>query len=170
MKVQESDSLSVLALLVLPAILSIFPLAMLPAALAYTVATDIISVLPLAIQGVELLVYGSRKHYGHVTDISGINHTQKLSYIITLVAECEMKPSFRRRGVAYVTGAVLLMIFGISLEVFSNRAISRRNQIRTWSGFVLLGENGHDKTLRMSQRPCSYADTLTSIGVHPSCS
>lgn len=104
LKVQESDFLAVLALVLLPAVLSIFPLALfqdasLPAVFAYAAATDVFSVLPLTVKGVELLFYGSRKHYAHITNISGVNHSQAMSYVSTWVSECEMKPKVCRRGV-----------------------------------------------------------------------
>lgn len=154
MRVEESNSFSILALILMPAVLSIFPLAVfqeasLPAALVYAICTDVLSILPLATKGVELLIYGSRKHYSHVTDISGVSHTPTMSYLATWVTECRMKPYVLRRGVAYVTGAGVIMIFGIVLEVLSRYMVSRKKPVRTWSGLVVLDEDGHLKTLRM---------------------
>lgn len=157
LKVQESDSLSVAALPLMPAVLSLFPLALfqdasLPASLAYAVATDVLSVLPLAIKGVELLIFGSRKHYAQVTDLSGVSHTRTASFVSTWVSECGMKPYIWRRGMAFVMAAVAQMTFGAALEVLSRRALSRKKKVCTWTGFAVLDDDVHVKTFLIPQR------------------
>lgn len=155
-KVQESDSLSTVSVLLLPAIMSLFPLALFQEAslwttLVYAAATDIFSVLPVAFKGIELVVYGSRKHYSHVTDVSGLHKDKKtLQYAHTWVSMCKMKPFVRRRGVCYVKGAVTLMLLGIFLEFWIKATLSRK-EARTWRGRVVVDDGEYVKMFHMPE-------------------
>lgn len=118
----------------------------------YTVATDICSVLPLAVKGIELIIYGSRKHYSHVTDVASMYERNKtFQYANTWTSMCSMKPFVRRRGVCFLQGAVVLMLLGISLELLIRAVLSRKVKAHTWSGYVVLDEEEVVKSFHMPQ-------------------
>lgn len=45
--------------------------------------------------------------------------------------------------------AAALMLFGIFLEVMSKRIVSRKVDVKSWSGFAVLQEDGDFIRLRM---------------------
>lgn len=153
-KVQEADSRPILALLVLQAVLSLLPLAVfqeatLSATLTYDMVTDVLSVLPLAVKGIELAMYGSTKHYAHVSYVWEVQTEVRWPKVHTWVTECETKGYIWRRGVAMMAVAAALMLFGIFLEVMSKRIVSRKVDVKSWSGFAVLQEDGDFIRLRM---------------------
>lgn len=164
-KIQESDSVSTLALLFIPAILSVIPLglfqeASLSVMVLYAVATDFLSVLPIAVQGVELLLYGSRKHFSYVSDISNDERQISLEKFATSVTKCEANPSVWRRGAIFVALAAILMTCGFAFEILSRRKLSRKTKERAWSGPGLLDEAGYRRALRLPQRQGSIFDGI----------
>lgn len=159
-RVQDSESLAMLAALVVPSLLSLLPLALfqeasLSATLAYGATTDILSVFPMVIRGVELIVYGSRMHYSYLTNVEGLWEDKDVVVAVTFAAECRMKPFVRRRGEVMLAVAIALMLLGIRLEYLSRYALVRQCCEREWTGLAILHEHESVKLLKIDAALCS---------------
>lgn len=158
-RVQDADSLPMLAVLFLPALLSLFRLACfleasLPATVAYEVATDILSVFPMAIRGVELIVYGSRKYYSHSTDVEGLWNDDDIVVAVTFAARCGIKHFVKRTGGILLAIAFVVMLLGIVLEYLSRCMTARQrcDRKRVWTGQVMVEETDSGKSFKMCQK------------------
>ncbi len=128
--VEDSDTFSSLAILLLPAALALVPLGLfqdvsLSLALLYTLATDVVSVLPVAIKGVELLVYTSKTHYATVSNVLGAGTEKDVAVAETWVASCAMKNAYREKGIALLTTAISAMFVGIFYEFITRGYLAR---------------------------------------------
>lgn len=94
----------------------------------YAIATDIVSVLPIAIKGVELVIYGSQRRYAFNAGMYYMNQIEHPSIAETWVAECEMKPFVRQKGIGLLAVAAISMVPGIVLEVAARRLVKKRKQ------------------------------------------
>lgn len=156
-RVQELDSFAILALFLLPAVLSL-PMAMFQeenpmVTLLYAGATDILRAFPMAIKGIELIVYGSTKQYPHHSDVSGLFNSTDIAVVHTISVRCQMKPSITVKGIAMVFGAAAVMALGITLEIRTCRwFISKPRSKTIWRSYATLTEKGQDKALLVTQR------------------
>lgn len=128
--VQDSDTASNLAILFLPAALALVPLGLfqdvsISVTLLYILATDVVSVLPVAIKGIELLVYSSKVHTATASYLYGARTATDLAAAETWVANCWMTPRIRNEGIAILFTAIAVMLFGILLEVLTTSKIRR---------------------------------------------
>lgn len=129
--VEDSDTFSSFAILLLPVVLALVPIALFQdtsmlATVLYAVATDVVSVMPIAIKGIELLVYGSRRHYAFNTDMHDMSAGSATSVVETWAAKCTIHPFVRQKGIGLLAGAVSAMVLGILLEFVARRFIRRR--------------------------------------------
>lgn len=132
-KVEESDSFSSLSILLLPIVLALLPIALFQdakviATVLYAVVTDVVSVLPIAIKGVELVVYGSQHHYAFNSNMYGTRNGSLSSAEDTCAAECDMKPFVRQKGIGLLTLACTAMTIGIVLGVTVRRCAAKRRK------------------------------------------
>ncbi len=107
--------------MLLPAVLTLVPIGLfqdvsLSSTLVYILVTDIVSVLPVAIKGTELLWYGSKKHYATVSYLYGAETAKDIATAETWVASCGMKEFVQEKGIGLLTTALCAMIVGIVLE------------------------------------------------------
>lgn len=150
--VVDSSSFSNLAILLLPVILALLPIAVFQdasvmATVLYAVATDMVSVLPIAIKGAELVVYGSRRHYAFNSNLYGMNGSavvkversigplrigKRIAMTETWAAECRMNSFVRQRGIGLLALAVAAMMLGIVLEVLARRFAEKRKEHCAW--------------------------------------
>lgn len=112
------------AILLVPAVLAFFPLSLfqevtLGTSIFYSAATDIVSVIPIFIKGVELYHFGARKSWGLVTEFIGNVDPGKVAIAQTNVAFCTMKTFVRTQGIIYICIGLSLMVLGISLEILA---------------------------------------------------
>lgn len=129
--VKDSDSFSSLAILLLPTVLALVPIAVFQdagvfATVLHTVATDIVSALPIAIKGVELVIYASRRHNAFNANMYGMNSRTGTTAAQVWAAECDMKPFVRQRGIVRVSLAASAMVLGILLEIIAKLFAERR--------------------------------------------
>lgn len=155
-RVQDSDSLPILAVPSLPALLSLFPLAFFTKAslwvtLLYRVAADIFSTLPMAIRAVELIVCGSKKYHSHMTDVDGLWTDDDIVVAITFAAECRMRAFIKGRGEIMLAIAIAVMFLGIAFEYLSRCVIARQHRKREWTGLAILHENNTAMSLKIRQ-------------------
>lgn len=117
--------------------------------------------MPLAVKGIELIIYGSRKHYAHVSKVEEMHQAVPAPKVITWVTECQMKPYVSRRGVTFTAAAAVLTPLGILLEVLWNRILCRKIEVRLWQGLSFLQEDGDAKRFKMPS--CIMSQTGTGI-------
>ena len=122
--VQDSGAASNIAILMLPALLSLVPLGLfqdfgLVAGILYAIATDVISVLPILIKGFELLITGNSTFYSMISKIYGVFEEDELGWAQTWTAKCTIQPHIRIKGIVFVTIGFSSMFIGIFLELLT---------------------------------------------------
>lgn len=85
---EDADTPSNQAIMILPVALALVPIALFQdasnlATVLYAVATDVVSVMPIAVKGMELVIYGSRRHYAFSTEMVGMSRDDRPSVIET---------------------------------------------------------------------------------------
>lgn len=127
---QAKDALapSNAAILVLPLGLNLVPIALLAdvdtiTMLFYALLSDILTVIPLFIKGVELILISRQRHFSATTRItSPVNASASRSAVSEVwTAECRAKDDFLRPGVLFVVLAMVFMVGGIAAEVVARR-------------------------------------------------
>lgn len=151
--VEDSDSFSSLSIVLLPITLALVPIAMIQevtalATMLYAVATDVVSVQPIAIKGVELVVYGSQRHYAFNLDLYNMNKGNRSSVVETSAAECGMRPVVRQKGIGLLALACTAMMAGIVLEVLARRCTERRKERRAWENPAVFESEAFLQQLR----------------------
>lgn len=137
---QDSGTLSNIAVLMLPGALTLFPIGLfqevgLGTVIMFSIATDVVSVLPVLIKGIEMVVYGVRKYYGLVSEFTGSSEINELGVAQVYPAVCEFQSWIKNLGIALICIAIFLMILGISLEFISLWNAKRKRK---------LGEQGEN--------------------------
>lgn len=138
---QVSDALapSSISILILPMMLNLVPLGALSHAallsststFIYTLLTDVSTVIPLIIKGVELIVIGRQRHTAAAVRMSSaIDGSLASSSVAELwTAECGVHVYALRTGVAFVVLGVVSMVIGVSLEFFMLARIKKQIRI-----------------------------------------
>lgn len=130
--VQDSIAISNVAILILPAVLTLLPISFMEyvstrALLVNIVFTDIIPVLPLAVKGIELIDSGRKFHTGCTAYTIGTeNRASELAVVEIWCAKCAMYPKIMKKGVAFLASAIAVMILGIWIELTAYRLLRRR--------------------------------------------
>ncbi|CAN8065483.1 unnamed protein product [Agarophyton chilense] len=136
---QVSDALSPssVLILVLPLWLNLIPIALLAdvgnkATLMYAMLSDVLTVVPLSIKGVELISIGSAVFYGSVLRISSDTNGKQsdMAAAEIYVARCTSKRSVLPTGIAFLTVSIVFMILGLLAELVAKRyAIRHRRRM-----------------------------------------
>lgn len=135
---QVDDALapSSLVLLLLPLALNLMPIALLAdvesfAMLLYMLVSDVVTVIPLGIKGVELIVIGRQRHIS-----AGIRFTGSELGIRShsagkemWAAECRARDSVLTIGVVFLVLALVFIGIGIALEFIAKYFLDKRNII-----------------------------------------
>lgn len=136
---QANDALtpSSLAILILPLALNLIPLASLTKVtsigmLMYTLMSDVLTVIPLAIKGVELIIIGQERHTAAAIRFStAANGSLPESAAMELwTAECKARDNVLPAGIAFVSLAIIFCAIGVTLEYMCNKYASRRKVSR----------------------------------------
>lgn len=134
---QAEDALapSNIAILVLPIFLNLVPIALLTEVstfimLMYTVLSDVLTVVPLAIKGFELIAIASRPHTTSVVRISSAVTLPRSEAAAAELwsAECRAFDNIRPAGIIFVTLAFVFMVFGIVSEFVAKSYVRRRRE------------------------------------------
>lgn len=135
---QANDALtpSSIAILILPLILNLFPsilfmhLSGSRSTLIYVMLTDVMTVIPLAIKGIELIVIGQSTAYSASGRISSpVNGTFGISAGAEIWgARCRPLDDFILIGSIFVSASILSLIVGIGLEVVCQNCMARRKE------------------------------------------
>lgn len=134
----DATTASNIAILALPLAMNVVPVALIAdvnslGMLIYTLLTDVLTAIPLAIKGVEVLVIGSAFKYAAVTRITGgnFNATEQIkSKAAELwVARCRPYRSLTPKGIVLLSVALVFMIGGIIAEIVAKNWVQRRKRM-----------------------------------------
>ncbi|CDF39292.1 unnamed protein product [Chondrus crispus] len=128
---KDAVTLSNIAILALPIVMTLFPVAFLAdlntfAMLCYIVFTDIFSALPFMIKGFELLDSAATNRGEAVAYHAG---NETLGQMEVWAAECHGEDSFRVMGIVFVIVAAVAMVGGVLLEVVAAGVMRRRRAV-----------------------------------------
>lgn len=137
--IEQSDTVSSMAVLTLPVFLALVPIAVLQdanllATVLYAIATDVVSVLPMALKGLEMIVYASREHYAFFARMFGFKTDNDVSAVEIQAARCNIHPTVRRQGIGLLFAALIVMAAGIVLEFGVRHIRVRRKKRVRWLG------------------------------------
>lgn len=150
-QVEDALTPSSVAILFLPLALTLVPIASLApvttaAMLLYTLISDVLTAVPLAIKGVELMIIGNQRHRAVVIRLTGsVNGSLLVSAGADITAaECRALSFVRPTGIKFLATAIFFMVFGVVLELVARNIRMRRDFRRqAWDGMAtaLLIEN-----------------------------
>eukprot|EP00178_Gracilaria_changii_P011105 TRINITY_DN318_c0_g1_i1.p2 TRINITY_DN318_c0_g1~~TRINITY_DN318_c0_g1_i1.p2 ORF type:complete len:490 (-),score=78.51 TRINITY_DN318_c0_g1_i1:1802-3271(-) len=163
-QVNDALSASSMTILLFPLWLNLVPIALLADVstvkmLVYSLLSDVLTALPLAIKGIELIWIGSQGRVGTVVRMSsGLNGTMSTTAAAEVyVAECFAKSGVLAKGAVFVAIAMVFLIGGVSAEFAAKRY---RERVRRR---MILNARGRKK-----RRPLSWSgrwsDSQSSSG------
>lgn len=127
---QAEDALTVsnIAILALPMVMSLIPLAFLAdmnacGYLWYIIFTDIFSALPFLIKGIELIKSADVKHTEVFAYHAG---SPVLSQVDVWAVKCQGEERFRSLGIAFIIAAAFSTVLGIGLELYAGHHMMKR--------------------------------------------
>lgn len=128
---------SSLAILFLPVSLNLIPIYLITSVddvkfFIHTLVSDVLSVVPLAVKGIELMVIGYRKHRSIGTRITHArNGSQSRAGAAELwAAQCQSMDRVLPVGILFFTLAVCFMVLGVIGEFWAKRFVTRRQEHR----------------------------------------
>lgn len=137
---QAQDALapSSLAILILPLFLNIVPIALIAhvknsVLLLYTVMSDVVTVIPLGIKGIELIYIGRQRHIDSTIIVtSALNGIKTETATMQMwTAECRSSASVHTLGIVFLVLAIVFLFIGIALEFIAQAWMKRRLLRRT---------------------------------------
>lgn len=125
---QASDSitLSNIAILALPMVMTLIPLAFIAdvtalGMLLYVMFTDVLSTIPFLVKGIELILWSSPSNEIVVSFHAG---DDSLRLVEVWAVQCRGQVLFRNAGVVFVIVSIAALIMGIALEVWAKVRMS----------------------------------------------
>ena len=132
--IHDALSPSSLMLLFLPATMTLFPIALVSyvrtnVLMAFMLLSDVLSIAPLAIKGVELIYIGWTTFRSVATRIHGSSNgiKEEAAGGELWVAECRSRVNGGTYGVVFIALAFVLMVLGIFLELWARQYVRRRH-------------------------------------------
>lgn len=134
----DATTTSNIAILAFPLVMNVVPVALIAdvnslGMLVYTLMTDVLTAVPLAIKGVEVLTIGRRSNSAAVTRITGANlnetstdGTPVLKAAEVWVARCRATGSLTAIGVTLLMVAITFMIGGVAAEFWAKHWVMRK--------------------------------------------
>lgn len=134
----DATTTSNIAILALPLLMNLVPVALIAdvntiGILLYTLLTDVLTAVPLAIKGVEVLQIGLRLTYATHSRITGatlgVENKTELDddkVLEVWVAECQAETKLRTTGVILLVIALTAMVGGIIAEFIAKRWTLRK--------------------------------------------
>lgn len=131
---QANDALtpSSLSILLLPLTLNLIPLALLAptgsfSMLMYTLMSDVITVVPLALKGIELIYIGRERHVAAAirfsTAVNGsLSETAGMELWTT---ECRARENVVPTGISFLVLAIVFIVIGVYLELAAKAHVDR---------------------------------------------
>ena len=133
-QIEDATTVSGIAILVTPIALTMVPIALFAdidtsATLAYTLVTDILTVMPLAVKGIELLQYAAKKHEASRNWIYASKLLDDSPVAIEMWhARCRAKAGVGRVGAIFLASSIVFMTAGIVLEFVAKKHVEKRKE------------------------------------------
>lgn len=126
----DSRTLSNSAILVLPLFMAALPIGLFAdvtdrVMLGYMVLTDFLSVLPLAIKGVELVLAGLRSYFSTRTRVWGDLQSNNSVVAATWSCRCESAMNLTGIGAAFIVVALATLVVGVVLEFVARAKVEK---------------------------------------------
>lgn len=144
--VEENVVLSNVAILVLPLLMNLIPVSLFAdinaaGMVVYCVFTDVLTAVPLAIKGVELISVSRRRYQSAAAYYAG-NEGDVIAMAEIYIASCRSARGLDATGVVFIVLALTSMVLGVGLELFAKYWITRRKHLYGDSTPALLDQSG----------------------------
>lgn len=164
-QIQDALTASGMAILIAPIALCLLPLAIFAevetsATMVYTIATDILTVFPLAIKGVELIRYTNIRHDATSSRVYGGVFDDEAVSIETWYADCDASNQVVVMGWLFLAMAIVFMIVGIALELGAKHLLKGKTIFGRYVG-VNPKQNPH--AWQTANAVCSECECPTSL-------
>ncbi|KAI0567295.1 Esterase PHB depolymerase family [Gracilaria domingensis] len=166
-QVNDALSPSSIAILVLPLGLNLIPIALLAdvgtkATFIYAMLSDVLTVIPLSIKGIELISIGSNVFYGSVLRMSSSSNGEmpEMAAAEVYVARCSSKHNVLPTGIAFLTLSIVFMIAGLVAEIVAKRYAVRHR--RRLYGRISLSSS-RSSSSSAAERPRSRSSSAALI-------
>lgn len=130
---QDATTPSSLAILILPVFLNLVPIALLAQVktsvmILYTILSDVVTVIPLGVKGVELIHISNQRHIASTIRLTSFRNgsTTETAAMQIWVAECKADQNLRILGIVFLTIAVVSLVVGVTLEFVAKAYMTRR--------------------------------------------
>lgn len=127
---EDSRAVSNIAIMVLPACLSLVPIAVFAdvstfVTILYIIGTDFMACLPLFIKGIELIELSGKTQTATKSWIYGMETDTDISIAETWAAQCRGRKSLLVLGAVFSSAAAVAMLTGVALELVAHRKLKR---------------------------------------------
>lgn len=135
-QIEDASSPGGMSIFLVPILMTLVPLALVSEVdtgklLIYTIATDILTVLPLAIKGAEMIHFSARKAEAIRSRMYGTELTANEPVVMEVwYASCMATKRVEIFGAIYLSLALLFMIVGIALELYTKRLFDRKHLLK----------------------------------------
>lgn len=159
----DSTSASNIAIMVLSATLTLVPLAAfedvsLLATVVYAMFTDVLSCMPLAVKGVELIALSKRKQTAAESWIYGMETEKDIGIVETWAAECIPINSMYTAGLLFLFAALAAICIGIGLEIAVRSRLLLRNKRKKDVELESSSDDAVSKQLWVSAVDCEECE------------
>lgn len=142
---EDATTPSSIAILFLPFLINLVPISLFSQVstitmLLYILMSDVLTVLPAAIKGTELIYISNKRVRAAVLRISSArNETYSRTAVVEFwVAECRSRGHVRTIGTIFITLSIFFFLLGVGSELMANNYARRRQALR----LAALIENG----------------------------
>lgn len=133
----DATTPSNIAILMLPLALNMVPIALVADVstamlLAYALLSDVLTVIPLGIKGVELIIIGNQVVTESVTRMSSSisSPPSNTSAVELWVAKCQAKSGIKQTGIVFLVLAIVFLVGGVAAEFLARDFAARRRARR----------------------------------------
>lgn len=134
-QVEDALTPSSLAILLMPLGLNLLPIGILTkvgtfSMFLYTIFSDVLTVVPLAIKGVELFVIGKQRQFAsHIRMSSAANGSlPETAFMELWTAECHSKKNIVTVGAVFLSLSLFFIVLGVLLEFWAMWFVSKRRR------------------------------------------
>lgn len=160
----EALSPSSLAILFFPLWMNLVPIAMLANVgtmkmILYALLSDVLTVLPLGIKGVELISIGSSEYVGSVVRMTSFRNGTRAEAAAAevYVAQCHVKQNLVAIGGAFVAIALLFLVGGVLAE-FIAKGYKERRRKKLYAAMMKYNSCRSSRTSMSSRRRTDSKD------------
>jgi len=125
--------------------------------LTYAILTDVLTTLPLAIKGIEILDYSQNQHTRCVAWSVGAETDKELAIIEMWCANCTNLTKFRTFGIALTSLAALFCLTGLAFEFMAYRWQRKKLERFRNHRYRLIQEKKYWEQFVCTECKCDYS-------------